>query len=52
MGARMIVTFILVSGVICGTFGENFSEKGVEVRERNIRREEIRCNIFYFSLIE
>ncbi|XP_042865638.1 angiotensin-converting enzyme-like [Penaeus japonicus] len=35
MGARMIVTFILVSGVICGTFGENFSEKGVEGTNTN-----------------
>lgn len=32
MGARMLVTLVLVSGVICGTRGDSFSEKGVEVR--------------------
>ncbi|XP_047493247.1 LOW QUALITY PROTEIN: angiotensin-converting enzyme-like [Penaeus chinensis] len=30
MGARMLVTLVLVSGVICGTHGDSFSEKGAE----------------------
>lgn len=32
MGVRMLFTLVLVSGVICGTCGKIFSEKGVEVR--------------------
>ncbi|ROT76267.1 putative angiotensin-converting enzyme-like [Penaeus vannamei] len=30
MGVRMLFTLVLVSGVICGTCGKIFSEKGVE----------------------